>query len=261
MFTGDMRDGVTYEMRPGVERDRYASPNELVWRYLPLDRFEESLRTGTLFFTRLSHYAVHGDRREGSSPLPFAKIQEEVLRGRGVDIDEYNREAEAFHIRMLQTVLVNCWHKREHESEPMWERYSKGEDAIAIVSTLDRLIESMPDAVTVGHVDYIDFLTESSYYANPMARAFVKSRTLEDEREVRAVLIEPPTVVANRWSITIPAGAEIGHPVAVNLPTLVGRVVLSPSSLSSRDHVTRILLTAGIAVPVEDSEITIPPRY
>jgi hypothetical protein len=261
MYTGDIREGLTYEGRPGVERDRYSQPDELVWRYIPVERFEHALQSNSLFFTRLSHYAVHGDRREGTTPLPLTEIREQVLRERGVDVDEYNRETERFFLQMLQTVLVNCWHKREHESEQMWERYGKGRDAVAIVSTLDKLVDSMPEEVTVGHVDYVDFKTESFYFSNLAARAFVKSRTLADEHEVRAVLSEPPVTKSERWSITIPPGEEVGHLVAVNLRTLITRVVLSPLSLGIRDRVSNALADAGFSVPVDDSEVVAPRRY
>jgi hypothetical protein len=143
----------------------------------------------------------------------------------------------------------------------MWERYGKGRDAVAIVSTLDKLVDSMPEEVTVGHVDYVDFKTESLYFSNLAARAFVKSRTLADEHEVRAVLSEPPVTKSERWSITIPPGEEVGHLVAVNLRTLITRVVLSPLSLGIRDRVSNALADAGFSVPVDDSEVVAPRRY
>jgi len=261
MYVGDKIDGIGFELRPGVTADQYSHPDQLVWRYVPLPYFLDAVRTGTLFFTRLSYHAVHSDRREGSASRSFAQIREGVLREQGVDIEQYNKDAAQFWLTMLQTVLVNCWHKREHESEPMWERYSKTGDSVAIVSTLNQLVEAVPENVTVGHVEYIDFASEWSWSANPRDRAFLKSRTLEDEREVRAVLVEPPITRDGRWAITIPPGEEIGHRVPVKLSTLVTRVVLSPKSVRCADDVLAALAAAGIAAPVDLSECCAGPRY
>jgi hypothetical protein len=261
MYVGDNISGITFQSRPGVMGDRFSHPEELVWRYLPLPRFVEALRTRSLFFTRLSYYAMYGDRREGSAPLTVPKIRESVLREQGVDLERYNDETREFWLTMLQTVLVNCWHKREHESEPMWERYGRDQDSVAIVSTLDRLIESMPKEVTVGHVEYVDFETHLFYSTNSRDRAFMKARTLEDEREVRAVLVESPIVEKGRWSITIPPGQENGHPVDIDLRTLIASVVLSPVTTSREDDLVASLQAAGISAPVKRSECSAPPRY
>ena len=261
MFTGDVRSGLTYEMRPGVERDRYARPDERVWRYFPKQHFIDAVQTGSLFFTRLSTYVTAGDAFEGSTPRPFAEQRDAHYAGRGVDIEAYRRESAEFWLKMLQTVLVNCWHKRDHESLPMWERYVGDRPGIAVTTTLERLITAMPEAVTVGHVEYVDFDTDGSFTANPYARAFMKRKELEDEREVRADLMEPPITENGRWSIEVRAGEELGHRVPVDLGTLIESVVLSPSSASARGEIADVLRSASLDVPLEDSKIGRPPMY
>jgi len=143
----------------------------------------------------------------------------------------------------------------------MWKEYADGEHAVAMVSTLDRLISAMPENVDVGHVDYVDFGSEGSYTAIHFARAFMKRITLEDEREVRAVLYESPVIEHGRWSIPIRPGDEVGHRVPVDLSTLLMRVVLSPISSDDREQVSSALADAGISVPVIDSELRDRPRY
>lgn len=247
MFTGDVQPGIVYQARPGVAADRYASPEERAWRYMPFERFVDTIATGSLWFTRLSVHATEGDRFEGSSPRYVPDIREEVIRSQGGDVEQFRQQNAAFNLQMLQTVLVNCWHKREHESRPMWERYGKGRPAVAIVSTLERLIDSMPDDVTVGHVDYVDFSMHDEFYsANLFTRAFMKSHDLEDEREVRATLTRGLITENGRWRIEINPGEERGFRVPVNLQHLMAAVVVSDARI--HDMARRLLSSAGINV-------------
>ena len=260
MYVGDATDGVTFQARPGVMADRYSFPHELVWRYMPLPRFLDVLKTGALWFTRLSYYVMNGDKLEGSAPAMLPKIRDDVLRERGEDVARYRAEASEFWLRVLRTVVVNCWYKDEHESALMWERYGGDEDAVAIVSSLDRFIDAMPPEVTVGHVEYVDFATEQSYSSNPRDRAFMKSRTLKDEREVRAVFWELQAPDESSW---LPPGhqTDAGYRVPVNLNTLISRVTLSPRSSHCRPIAEQALSAAGIAAPVEESECSGAPQY
>lgn len=261
MYTGEIREGLSYEMRPGVENDRYARPDELVWRYMPKDRLIELLRTRKLFFTRLSRLIEVGDPYEGSMPVPVAAVREMAHRSRGIDVEAFRNDNERFFRTMLQTVLVNCWHKREFESRPMWERYGKGGQAVAIVTTLDKLIDAMPESVTVGHVEYVDFQTHQSFSFSIQARCFLKGRELEDEREVRAVLQDPPLVENGRWSISIPDDLKAGFGVDVRIENLVGRIVISPASPQVLDEVAAEVRAAGIDAPVSHSELLRRPDY
>jgi hypothetical protein len=224
------------------------------------DRFIELARTRKLYFTRLSRL-IELDPYEGSVPVPVAAAREIAYLQRGVDMERFRNENEAFHRLMLQTVLVSCWHKREFESRPMWERYGKGEPAVAIATTLDKLIDAMPDQITVGHVEYVDLLTHQSFSFSLLARCYLKGRELEDEREVRAVLYDPPVVENGRWSISIPEDKKSGFGVEVRLEDLLGKVVISPGSPQIIDEIKSEVESAGIDALVSQSELVRRPEY
>ena len=200
-----------------------------------------------------------GDPFEGSSPRFIPDIREQAIMQQGGDVEAFRRQNAAFHAQMLQTILVNCWHKREYESRPMWERYGRGEPAVAMVTTLQDLIMGMPEPVTVGHVEYADLETDQRFTANLRQRAFMKSRDLEDEREVRAVLVDGPITENGRWRIEIKPGEEIGYRVKVDFARILQSAVLSTRHIEG--VVSKCLADAHLNIPVALSTAAREVRY
>jgi hypothetical protein len=256
MYTGDVRTGVAYEARPGVEADRYARPDDMLWRYMPFDRFREAIATGKLFFVRLSTYVREGtDDHEGASPRLVPDALETVAARNG-SLEQYKADEAKYGILKLQTVLVNCWHKREHEEDWMWNAYGCGRQAVAIVTRLDWLIDAVPEYVTVGHVEYADFATEPTFYANIFSRAFMKRRVHRADLEVRAVM-QDDELIRGGWGREV---TDKGLPVPVNLARLMETVVVRGAALL--EPAKQILAEAGfVNVPVRLSELLETPRY
>lgn len=255
MYTGDIREGMPYEARPGVEADRYSKPDDMLWRYLPFDRFDESLKRGELFFVRLSTYVREDiDDHEGASPVNIPNIFETIAAQKG-QLEQYKAEEAKYGILKLQTILVNCWHEREHEEDWMWKAYGRGRDAVAVVTRLDSLIESVPDFVTVGHVEYADFAVEPTFYASIFSRAFMKRREHVADREVRAVM-QDDELLRTGWGREV---MDNGIWIPVNLRRLLEAVVVRHPDLLT---VTQNALEgAGLGhVPVRLSEMLQQPR-
>jgi len=245
MYSGEIREGMAYEARPGVTADRYSRPEDMLWRYLPFDRFAEIIAQRKLFFVRLSTYVREGiDDHEGASPVYLPNIMEMVAAQRG-QLQHYKANEATYGVLKLQTVLVNCWHKREHEEDWMWRSYGRGRDAVAIVTRLDYLIDSMPEFVTVGHVEYSDFSTERTFHASIFTRAFMKRLVHEADREVRAVL-QDDDLIKNGWGRDVPGK---GLWVPIHLERLIEAVVVrDPQRLAPT---RKILAEAGLThVPV-----------
>lgn len=256
MYTGDVQIGMTYEARPGVEADRYAKPDDMLWRYMPFDRFREVVETSALFFVRLSTYVREGmDDHEGASPRLVPDALEAVAAQNG-QLEQYKADQEKYGILKLQTVLVNCWHKREHEEDWMWNSYGHGREAVAIVTRLDSLIDAMPEHVTVGHVEYADFATEPTFYANIFSRAFMKRRVHRADLEVRAVM-QDADLLRTGWGREV---ADKGLSVHANLERLIEAVVVREAALL--EPTKQLLTEAGLGkVPVRLSELLDIPRY
>jgi len=144
----------------------------------------------------------------------------------------------------------------------MWDRYGGSEESVALVSTLGRLREAVPERVDVGHVDYIDFTTEQFFTSNPGHRAFLKVRELEDEREVRGVIVDwPQTGPDGRWTISIDEGQKNGYYVPVDLARLLQRVVVSPNSPEIVAEVASALRRHALHAEVCSATLSRIPMY
>jgi len=93
------------------------------------------------------------------------------------------------------------------------------------------------------------------------ARCFPKGRELEDEREVRAVIYDPPVTENGRWSITIPDELKTGYGVDVQVENLLGRIVISPASAQIYGEIVAEVAAAGIDAPITQSDLVRRPDY
>lgn len=255
--------GPPFRLRPGSEKDRATPGTAMLWRYMPKDRFFDLLDRRALFFTRLTRYH-DSDPFEGALQYGVAKIHEQIVREKGGDVQEFLRERERFVKKFLKVVLVNCWHEREYESRPMWDRYGRGGEAVAVVTTFDALKQSVPEHVDVGHMDYIDAGSDEirNHSANPSHRAFQKRREFEDEREVRCVIFDYPEHGPKPdEEIPIAAGTDTGYHVPVDLSRLVAGAVVSPDSPQIIGEVRQKLVESGIEVEIVPSTLLTPPTY
>ena len=225
--------------------------------------FFDLLETRSLFFTRLTFHQAD-DPFEGSLPYAVSAFHESIVRQKGGDVDEFLKAREQFVKKFLRVVLVNCWHERQYESGPMWDRYGRGKEAVAVVTTFQCLRESVPERVDVGHVDYIDIGIDEivNHSSNPSHRAFQKVRELEDEREVRGVFFDwPETGPEPSEEIAIKPGTEIGYRIPVDVVRLIQRVVVSPKSPHAIDEVRSRVLTAGLNIEVAPSSLSRKPTF
>jgi len=86
------------------------------------DPFEGSIPKGNI---------VHRDRIYGLIP-------EEQRPNAIVQISEARKN-------FRSCTFINCWHMNEHESAAMWRLYSKCDEAIAIYTKYNRLVNILPD--------------------------------------------------------------------------------------------------------------------
>jgi hypothetical protein len=258
-----INDGPPFVVRPGTNKDRSTPPETLLWRYLPKCYFFDLLETRSQFFTRLTfHHAV--DPFEGALPYAISALQESIVRERGGDVAEFVQMRETFVKKFLRVVLVNSWHERPYENRSMWDRYGGGKEAVALVTTFQRLCDSVPARVDVGHVDYVDVGNDEigALTSNPSQRAFQKVRELDDEREVRGVIFDSPVNAPKPdEEIAIEPGTEIGYRVPVDIDRLVQRVVVSPSTPHILDEVRSRVRNANLNVEVAPSTLSRRPTY
>jgi hypothetical protein len=137
-----------------------SNPEIKIWRYMDLSKFVFAAadRLGDPFegsTTKLQYefreYAL-AHRHDDPSLSFWRIISDERLR------DFFTKEAERKR-RWPSFCYINSWHMNEHESAAMWRLYSKSDEAICIQTTFKRLAEQLPDYVSAGEVNYIDYET------------------------------------------------------------------------------------------------------
>lgn len=141
---------------------------------------------------------------------------------------------------------VNCWHLSEHESEAMWSLYADKYKGIAIVSTVNKLRDLLPQKVDVREVEYIDFNSDDISIVPPH---FYKRSAFEYEKELRAVIRDEDIKAS-------------GLPITVNPNELIDKVVISPLSQPwFADVVESVCKKYECDFYVEKSNLSLKPNY
>jgi len=111
---------------------------------------------------------------------------------------------------------ISCWHQNEHESEAMWKLYSASGQGIAIESTDVKLKKAITDTkgLIIDKVRYMDFDNDPIEKGHRHYRLFLKRKSFDHERELRATVLLP----------------EVGKGVYVpcDLDILISSIHLSP---------------------------------
>lgn len=211
-----------YEEHPAFEApdDRDAP----IWRFTDLAKFLSLLTRRDLYFHRAD---LLEDPFEGAIWKLYGQDGKRTAEVHG-------------------SVFVNSWHRNDHESMAMWKIYGAESSGIALRSTYSRLIDSFADRkepIHVGVVSYVDARTEPQ--GEDLLPFMQKRKAFEYERELRAVA---------RCRDEDATGAY----VAVDLETLVERVVLAPGTPDWVLEVTRDLACRyELDVPIQLSEIDV----
>lgn len=195
----------------------FVSPDEVIWRYMPLERLFVALWTTSLHFSPL---CTMEDKSEGElPPLALEEIKKELPRlmpeGTG------RRDAEttaATMVRQRNTdVCINCWYLDKSESLEMWQKFAP-KNGVAIQSTIRSLASCLgacDTPIRIIPVGYFRPEEEDEYSSEARyGNVFIKRSKYENERELRAV--------AYRTNI------GCGFDIHVDVERLIERLVLSP---------------------------------
>jgi len=208
----------------------YETPagNQLLWRYMDAGQFLSLLTTSKLHFTRVDQF---DDKWEGEAPeLNVAAINQAVASGQ---LPPEAATAVMKATRQFKTaIFVNCWHENEDESAAMWKLYGTQSSNIALITTVDRLRQSMaafPEPkVYCGRVKYIDYRKDHIDTSNLFNYFIHKRRSFSHEQEVRLLVMDLPvkdgTVVFDENRLIS------GINLDINLEQLIVQILVSPKA-------------------------------
>jgi hypothetical protein len=128
--------------------------------------------------------------------------------------------------------FVNCWHLSDHESAAMWKVYLTSNEGVAIVSTFERLAQSIKDPreIEIGKVQYRDYSKDAFPAGGNLLHIFLsKQKSFEYEKGIRALYWDSELM----GEINVNPTKRIpGHTIAVDLSTLVEEICVAPTSPS-----------------------------
>jgi hypothetical protein len=168
--------------------------HETLWRYLDLCKFEDLLKTSTLYFARPDRFC---DPFEGrfSPGNQFRESESEKIFRSLYCVGNYQKDSTAYHEVHRKVVFISCWHRNTRESWEMWKAYTNSANSVVITTSrkaLRRFLPALPtktikimqSAVKYLSLDFprTKFSHNSLFFYKPSRYAF--------EREFR--LLKPP---------------------------------------------------------------------
>ncbi len=234
---------------------RSLSDSDVLWRYMSIDKFIDLVDSKTLFFAPLSWYEKT-DPFEGYIPHVAMEAMASISRKfRDQHMEAIDKlasvlpEDAAPQIRQLRAnveshlptmkalfknisacTMVSCWYKSQHESEGMWNLYSRG--GVAIRTSVGAIKAALADnlqihSINVGAVKYLDFSDKSLTPPDCVTEdgqliGMIKRIAYAHENEVRMYIArERPK---DSLELLTPEPTY----VSVNVEKLLEEVVISP---------------------------------
>lgn len=185
-----------------------------MWRYMDFTKLISLLEECALYFCRADRL---GDPFEGSvsqATPPDNTVSDDFDGSVGL---------RGFDVGLLRGIsYVNCWHGGDYEAEAMWKLYARKKDGVAVRTTYGRFMEALIEdhAICVSRVQYRDYRKDPIPWTNAILPLFHKRVSFEHEREIRAVILEPP-----------PEGSPegpVGLYAKVDLEKLIEEIVVAP---------------------------------
>lgn len=173
--------------------------DKTVWRYMPFSKFISLLTYQALWFTKLN---ILHDEYEGLIPSTTKELmdKENQKYKEQFNTPEFHQQIDSWasdnENSGKELLVVNCWFLDEYESEQMWKKYGGSNEAVAIKSTVRRLVNNVliPDDDHISHIGAVSYIDHdkhemSRYEANQAhERAFLKDKQrFSHEQELRIV--------------------------------------------------------------------------
>lgn len=205
--------------------DNELKEDEIIWRFLTLDKFCSILQTESLFYTSLSKFE---DGHEGN--LHPKNFKRKNLSKIDVKLSHSIVRKLSYNARIKQKqVGANCWCLSEYEPEFFWKIYSSLDSGIAIKTTVKKLKTSHMVAekqIAIFKIKYEERKIkdqesfDKAISEHSMLLATNKRPHFSHEREIRCMIFLTPSY----------RGEYLGENVKINLKELIGEVICSPKS-------------------------------
>jgi hypothetical protein len=238
-----------------------------IWRYLDLAKFVSLISRRAQYFPQL---AKLDDPFEGSLTTPFARWQAAFMAQIRQDHPNAPIYSEEKMIGWRKTrrhySYVNCWHLNEDESAAMWVMYGRVAHAVAIRSTIRRLVDatrSLQEPFYLGQVTYANYEEDSPPAGDFFSPLFMKRRSFEHEREIRALVSDFTAVKNFDQTGEFVANSIRGRHIPTVLESLIERIYVAPQAPDWFYEIVRDLADKWdlSEITVEHSTLDAKPLY
>lgn len=188
-----IKDGLPLiERTPNIGENSYferrkIAPSSKLWRYTNFDKFEDLIKRGDLYYSRLDKFS---DNLEGvSSYTSIKRIIEDPM----IEEGDKHKSIELYMKRMesnKKNAYVSCWHINETINYKMWDIYGGGSvESVAILTTkkvFDNEVKKSRFPVLNEPVQYFEepYFNQYAYWFP----TFFKRKSFEHENELRSII-------------------------------------------------------------------------
>jgi hypothetical protein len=253
----------------------YTPPDDTkLWRYTDLSQFLWLLSRHSLYFAHLSKFDDHWEGAipagsiEGLIRAYTSGAQKHALSGEIPDSATLNPNALKYFKWFLKSLQANygvsCWHLNDVESVAMWKLYVRGNDGVAIQTTVGRLkacLSHDPRNIFISRVNYLDHETlpmEELISPHALIPIVTKRRSFLHESEVRVILDRRRAKEGEEEELRQKLSGEA---ISVDISKLIERIVASPDYPGwAIANLQEIVALAGLDVRVETSDLLRRPE-
>ncbi|GAB2612059.1 hypothetical protein [Belliella aquatica] len=267
-----------------VEKTGSLHGNQVIWRYMSLEKFIDLVLHRSLFFANAIKME---DKFEMEIPLMSIDKRKKYYLATGLPIHKITSTLEkeiSIARKFKENTYVSCWSLNTAESYALWKIYLGGSpNGVAIKSTVSKLIQCIEsvDGVPELNEDFsmIDFIEKSPLYdidffkigevkyknyidAESLTKtnlAITKKEFYEYEKEIR-VFATSNNQKRNPSTEEYKQGLSSGFSIPVEIEKLIDKIVLSPySQLWFKDNFKILIerLNKSLLDKIVDSEIGI----
>ncbi|MES2949361.1 MAG: hypothetical protein V4858_12550 [Pseudomonadota bacterium] len=249
--------------------------DHLVWRYMSFEQLAILLAKRALWFTRCVNFQKD-DPYEGTHSDPLRSLLDQNPAVSYGDLPGFSEaqkaliagQAERSYEVFLRS-LVGCFNLAQHESNAMWHVYGKGDNCIAITTTLGSLKKAFGPYtsydVHIGQIEYIDHKTAPMAPDNFLVPLLYKAQFYEFEHELRCLIVDagdnelfdenepdPRDLLGSGVTREFAPGCY----VQMDLGELLGEIVIGPRSAPwFADAVSAMLKAFQMDVPIRKSKL------
>lgn len=154
--------------------------NDIIWRYISLDKFIDILISGKIKFTPVS---IAADKNE------ISLIINSLMKSSNYKNNPNLLESAKFFIETIRSqTYISCWTRKEHESRSLWANYlDSTKQGVAIKSTVGNFLDSIDWNGNFCDYKIIDYRNEfdDDEIQNNTIIINTKSTAYREETEIR----------------------------------------------------------------------------